>query len=200
MMIRGETVKYSKQKARRTRMLEVSLETKIAEAEDKLIRSGQQNDANELDRLKSELEEIRRPMIDGLITRSRVSWHEQGERSSKYFLSLEKRNSSRKSIQYIEDGENMSNNADILQKISDLYQSKYNQDNDIVPDQTFIANHITCKLNADESFELDTEINMSELTCALNSMKKGKTLGSNGFSVEFFRCFWFELCLFISSG
>ena len=107
MMIRGETVKYSKQKARRTRMSEVSLETKIAEAEDKLIRSGQQNDANELDRLKNELEEIRRPMIDGLITRSRVSWHEQGKRSSKYFLSLEKRNSRRKSTQYIKDGENI---------------------------------------------------------------------------------------------
>ena len=198
MMIRGETVKYSKQKARRTRMSEVSLETKIAEAEDKLIRSGQQNDANELDRLKNELEEIRRPMIDGLITRSRVSWHEQGERSSKYFLSLEKRNSSRKSIQYIKDGENIiSNNADILQKFSDLYQSKYNQSNDIVPGQPFIANHITCKLNADESVDLDTEINMSELTCALNSMKKGKTPGSNGFSVEFFRCFWFELGPFL---
>ena len=190
MMIRGETVKYSKQKARRTRMSQAALETKIAEAEDKLIFSRQHSDANELDRLKNELEEMRRPIIDGLIIRSRVSWHEEGERSSKYFLSLEKRNSTRKSIQYIKEGENIiSNNIDILQKNSDLYKSKSRQNSHIVPNQSLVASHITNKLSTDDRVEIDMEINMLELTEALNSMKKGKTPGSNGFSVEFFRCF-----------
>ena len=198
MMIRGETVKYCKQKARRKRIAEATFETKIAETEDRLIRSRQQSDVNELYRLKNELEEMRRPIIDGLIIRSRVSWHEHGERSSKYFLSLEKRNSNKKEIQYIKDGENIiSNIADILEKFSELYQSKYRQNDDIMPDKSFIAEHITDKLNSDERVELDLEINMPELTHALQSMKKGKTPGSNGFSVEFFRCFWQELGPFL---
>ena len=38
---------------------------------------------------------------------------------------------------------------------------------------------------------------LSELTETLNSMKKGKTPGSNGFPVEFFRCFWVEIGPFL---
>lgn len=101
MMIRGETVQYSKEKAKRTRLKERNLEEKIARSELDFSVSGEESDATELDLLKNQLEELRRPMIEGLIVRSRVAWHEQGERNSKYFLSLEKRNSSRKTIQYI---------------------------------------------------------------------------------------------------
>ena len=96
MMIRGETIKFSKQKARQKRTAEARLETDIVKAEEKLTESSQQEDLEELERLKKELEELRRPMIDGLIVRSRVAWHEQGERSTKYFLTLEKKNYQKK--------------------------------------------------------------------------------------------------------
>lgn len=121
MMIRGETIKYSKQKARCTRVIETNLEKEIAKAEERFILSGLESDANQLDVLKNELEDLRRPLIDGFITRSRVSWHEKGERNSKYFLSLEKRNACRKSIQYIQDGDKViTKNEDILKKYKHL--------------------------------------------------------------------------------
>ena len=36
--------------------------------------------------------------VEGIIARSRARWHEHGEKSTKYFLSLEKRNHIRKHI------------------------------------------------------------------------------------------------------
>ena len=36
--------------------------------------------------------------VDGKIVRARARWHEHGEKSSKYFLNLEKRNHIRKHI------------------------------------------------------------------------------------------------------
>ena len=48
-----------------------------------------------LKKAKEELEEHRKPYIEGLIVRSRTQWYEDGEKSSKYFLSLEKRNAAK---------------------------------------------------------------------------------------------------------
>ena len=50
--------------------------------------------------VKGRLEEFRKPKIEGLIVRSRVQWHEQGEKSSILF-NTRKRNSNIKNIQYI---------------------------------------------------------------------------------------------------
>ena len=200
MMIRGESVKYAKQKAKRTRAAQESLLTQIAEAEREFVMSGLNSDAEQarIDALKRELEEMRHPIIDGLITRSRVSWHEKGERNTKYFLSLEKRNYNKKNIQFIKDGDNIiSNSKDILDKFSQTYQNKYKSNRDITPQQSFIANHVTGKLSTHDRLKLDKDIELPELTTALNSMKSGKTPGSNGFPVEFFRHFWTKLGPFI---
>ena len=151
MLIRGETVKYSKQKARQKRTAEANLETEIAKAEAKLIETGQQIDIDRAESLKKELEDLRKPMIDGLIIRSKVQWHEEGERSTKYFLSLEKRNYHKKSIQYIQDGDQViTSNAKILDKFSDTFQSKYNACKDIVPTKSFVADNVCYRLDESE--------------------------------------------------
>ena len=90
MMIQGETIKYSKQKAREKRTEETRLEKEITKMEMKFLASKQESDHIKLEALKNELEERRRPIIEGLITRSRVSWHEEGERSKKYVFVVRK--------------------------------------------------------------------------------------------------------------
>ena len=190
MMIRGETVRFSKQKARRKRTVEETLLKDIVKAEENFLGSGQQSEASELEVLKNKLEDLRRPMIDGMIVRSRVSWHEQGERNTKYFLSLEKRNSCKKSIQYIQEEDKMVTDiAEIIDKFSDIFQNKYRLNAEIKPDKAFIANHVSSRLNTHEKVELDAEISMQELTSALSSMKKEKPLAQMGsllsFSVHF---------------
>ena len=58
--------------------------------------------AQQIRRLKDQLEEVRKPKIEGLLIRSKVAWNEGADRPTKYFLSLEKQHSARKNIAYIE--------------------------------------------------------------------------------------------------
>ena len=62
----------------------------------------QQNPSNdtkqEVGKLKSELEALYDQKVEGIIVRSRAYWHEHGEKNSKYFLNLEKRNHIKKHV------------------------------------------------------------------------------------------------------
>ena len=64
---------------------------------------------NEYDNLKAELQQIYEAKAKGAILRSKVRWVEQGEKSTKYFFNLEKRNFNRKVITEIrrEDGKTL---------------------------------------------------------------------------------------------
>ena len=47
---------------------------------------------------KNELESMYDKKVEGIIIRARARWHEHGEKNSKYFLNLEKRNHIKKHI------------------------------------------------------------------------------------------------------
>ena len=198
MMIRGESIKFAKQQAKRLKAKEEELKRAVDKAQEKFSSTNLESDLDILNIAKSNLEESRRPMIEGLIVRSRVQWHEQGERNSKYFLSLEKRNGHSKSIQYIKDGDRiMSKTGTILDNFSKHMKAKYSDQNKTEVDEDFVARNINTSLTANDRLRLDSDLTLNELTEALNKMKKGKTPGSNGFPVEFFRTFWKELGPFL---
>ena len=52
----------------------------------------------DLEKFKSEVELLEERKTQGIIVRTRAKWYEQGEKSNKYFLSLEKRNHIRKHV------------------------------------------------------------------------------------------------------
>ena len=95
MMIRGETIQFSKRKARRDREEESKIIKEIEALQKNLTNNISDAHTNLVLAAQEKLEQIRAPKIQGLITRSRVNWHDQGEKCTKYFLSLEKRNASK---------------------------------------------------------------------------------------------------------
>ena len=198
MLIRGETVRYCKRKARTQRQKENELLDNIQSAQLLFNQNICNENAEGLHEAKEKLEKHRKPYIEGLIVRSRVQWHEEGEKSSKYFLTLEKRNAARKSIQYIENENKIltSSNA-ILSLFTETLQRKYSVQDESEPDINYLKANIAERLTGNEKSELDADLSLQELTIALYSMKKGKTPGSNGFSVIFFRCFWKSLGVFL---
>ena len=198
MMLRGESIRFAKQQAKKTKAKEDELKREIEKAQEQFNSSALESDLNLLDIAKNNLEEARRPMIEGLIVRSRAQWHEHGEKSSKYFLSLEKRNGCSKSIQYIKDGNRvLSKTKTILDEFSQHMGVRYRKQNNNEVSEEFISKNITSSLKTNDRSRLDTELTLHELTEALNGMKKGKTPGSNGFPVEFFKKFWLELGPFL---
>ena len=57
-----------------------------------------QDTLNRLEKVKTDLEFLEEKKAERIIVMARARWHERGEKSSKYFLNLEKRNHIRKHI------------------------------------------------------------------------------------------------------
>ena len=90
--MRTETISYSVYKRRQMKGEETQLMQKIQDMENTEHNLLTNHDHNELATWKEKLEHIGSIKIEGIITRSRVRWYEQGEKHSGYFLNLEKRN------------------------------------------------------------------------------------------------------------
>ena len=70
-------------------------------------------------RLRSELNKIIEYRTKGAIIRSRRRWHEQGEKSTKYFLNLEKQKSAKTYISKLKTHDGLEiTNTDKIFKIS----------------------------------------------------------------------------------
>ena len=77
--------------------------------------------------------------------RSKARWHEDGEKSTKYFYSLEKRNQVRKQIGKLQlaDGKTITDSKSILQESRDFDQRLYNSSStksDSIQDEIFLEN------------------------------------------------------------
>ena len=191
MLIRGETVRYSKRKARRSRKEESDMMCKIDRLKHAFDQNKSQSDLALLEEAQHELENFRKPKIQGLITRSRVNWYEEGEKSSKYFLSLEKRNTARNSVQCLRFDDCIVTKKDvILQCFSDNLQAKYCKDKSTINPIDYLENNVKSKLSDAQKDLMDAPLSMRELHEALMGMKKGKSPGTNGFTSGFFKYFW----------
>ena len=111
MEIRGFTVEFSNTKARKRRDEETVLHKRINELFLKAEKSkNNRHMICKLNSTRTRLEKIMALKTCGTILRSRTRWHEQGERSNKYFLNLEKRNDSKKTSLQIETSKWLSPN------------------------------------------------------------------------------------------
>ena len=96
MEIRSATISFAKRKASITNRRELEIKEFLEELDDTICNSDNlQNVERELklfDNLKKELEVIYEHKGRAAMFRSKCRWIEQGERPTKYFFNLEKRN------------------------------------------------------------------------------------------------------------
>ena len=80
--------------------------------------------------VKSELEALYDENVEGIIIRSRARWHEHGEKNSKYFLNLEKRNNIKKHIRKLfVSGAISTDPLEILNTERRFYEKLYSKQN-----------------------------------------------------------------------
>ena len=125
MEIRGETIRFTKERNKNNKhdkQRENNLEKDIQNLERELSESKDTDSVNLLENIdrkkKTELEEIRREKIEGVMLRSRARWVEHREKPTNYFVNLEKRNSIKKSISHLQNlqGVSIRNQAQILEE------------------------------------------------------------------------------------
>ena len=85
--IRKLTIEYTKRKAKERRKQQVYLESELKKLENNLKNC---ENLRKYKSLKNDLELIYNHIAEGVRLRSKCDWYEQGEKSTKFFLNLEK--------------------------------------------------------------------------------------------------------------
>ena len=94
--IRDHAIQFSKKRAWSRKDKEAQLEKKYASAKQIYENDSCENNLNMLITAQEKLESFHEEKTRGIIVCAQARWHEYGEKSSKYFLNLEKRNQVKK--------------------------------------------------------------------------------------------------------
>ena len=124
--IRMHAIKYSKEKAKKRNQKENLFQQEYEEAT--RLYENNPNDLNRsrLNEIKEKLELLYEEKTNGIIVGARARWHEHGERSTKYFLNLEKRNHVKKHIRKLSiSGVITTDPYRILSEQKKFYQNLY---------------------------------------------------------------------------
>ena len=148
------------------------------------------------DRLQKQYEDIFSLKANGARIRSRLKDFEDGEKSTKYFYGLEKKNAKEKTWTEIFDkhGNTVTGLRNIQSRQLEFYEELYRTQgltNDS-KDYDFFFDNLdqSKKLSEDSKVLLDSDINTSEICKALKKMPNNKSPGPDGICVEFYKIYW----------
>lgn len=196
--IRGTTINYSKRKSVLEKQKFAALKKK-QDALTLLLNCGDASDQVKFDlnKVMTELEEINDKQTKSAMIRSKVTWTEHGERSSKYFLGLEKRNYKNKCITTLQtdDGKVVTAPKDILALEKTFYENLYASQITFsdVNTREFVNNPAIPKLSQDEQATCEGTVSHAECISALKQFKNNKSPGTDGFTSEFYQFFWTDI-------
>ena len=129
--------------------------------------------------------------------RSTIKWIQDGEKSTQFFLNLEKQNSKNNTIYNItnENNDNITDEKEIVQEIANYYEKLYSdenfdKENSLKSFEEFSSNVKLETLNEEQKQFLERHISEKELLDSLKSMAKGKSPGIDGLPVEFYLATW----------
>ena len=143
------------------------------------------------------LDKIIRQEIQGAITRSKIQWTEEGERSTKFFFGLEKSSAKKKAITRLVDGEGneLVNQRDISDHVVNFYQRLYTAN--YVGNQSDMSEYISSSnlnvIDSDLRNSIDGNITLLECEEVIKKFKNNKSPGWDGLTAEFYKCFWDDI-------
>jgi exonuclease III len=193
--IREKTIAYATMKKKKTNEEEKKLIKEIDTLESMVKNIA---DSVTFEEKKAQLQEIREKRMEGVLIRSRARYVADGEKPSKYFCSLEKRNYVSKTMTQIikDDGSVLSKTKDISKEAGAFYESLYKKRQVINCEIGEIVRQVP-HITEGESRNMEGLLTFEEAGRTLAKMPNFKSPGSDGFTVEFFKIFWGKLGHFV---
>ena len=188
--VREFSKQYPVDKAREWKAKRNKLELRVKELDALISSNAEETLIQEYQKCKHQLEEIYNNVTQGIIIRSKVYWYEHGEKSSKYFLNLEKRNKAKSHIRKILNSNlvELSEPETVLSSIKSFYSTLHKKRNDKT--ETDCYNYFKTlnlpKLTDNESRLCEGELTKRECWEALRTMGNNKSPGNDGLSKEFY--------------
>ena len=106
MEVRSKTIQYSKSRRLNSKRKEIELHEEIQKLDQQICDNQyfNQNLLNKFELAKKELKDMYNSKGEEVMFRSKARWFEKGEKPTKYFFNLEKRNYDRRIVKELKDG------------------------------------------------------------------------------------------------
>ena len=147
-----------------------------------------------MNRLEEELNELTKNELRGAAVRAKIQYYEEGEKSTKFFLGLEKSRQKKKVMRKLvtDQGHLVLNQEDILNEQVHFYKKLYKEGPTNDQAQNSFLNNICNFLSPTDTELCDQELTTNELKTALYAMKYNKSPGLDGLTAEYFKYFWWH--------
>lgn len=142
---------------------------------------GIQNEINEMERIKCE----------GAIVRSRAQYAIEGEKSTQFFLNLEKRRQEKCYLNYIrnKEGKIVNDFVKIVGCVQDYYEALYKSEGSDEVATKNVLGVIKSKLGVSDKLICEQDIMTTDIDKAIDQLSVNKSPGSDGLTTNFYKVF-----------
>ena len=196
--VKEVSYQYSRFKSSESAREEVRLGDQLHQLEKSMIVDPGDGSLHvKISEIRSQLEIRELERARGAAMRAGMKFVEDGEKSTKFFLALEKYRSQSNTIKKLEDphGRKITNEKAIVDEIGKHFEKIYNATNITYEHASETIDNFFNDLSLpglDESDRqsLDAPLTQGEFATALKSMNSGSVPGSDGIPAEWYKCFW----------
>ena len=191
--IRGATISFSSYLAKQKQSELSNLERRLSELKAIFENTLDENLIIEIQEVENQINDHLLIKTQGAIVRSRARYVELGEKNTKYFLNMEKRNYNSRIINKLrlKDNKVTFDLDQILNEEKTFYEKLYTSeilelDNNVC--NLFLTNMPT--LSHEESLSCESDLNEAEVYECILSLHDNKTPGTDGLPSEFYKIMW----------
>ena len=153
---------------------------------------------------KKELDSIYDHIAEGIRIRSKCDWYEHGEKSTKFFLNLEKKRGNQNQIRkLIIDEKEIDGDVEIFKKFGSFYETLFKSQSfkNVSEIEKFLCGITTPSLNNHQINLFEKDLSETDLCNAMKNMQNNKSPGNDALTNKFYEGFWDEINeLLIASG
>ena len=171
-------------------------DTEIANLINKLstLKQSTQPNIQRIQDIERQLKDLEMRKIDGVKIRSRATWLEEGEKPTKFFFNLEKKQQERACItKLLTENGHFTADEDILKEARSFYCRLYQREPVDTGKQDELLKQMGSRLSEQAKKACKEPLTTAEVTAAINWMNKNKSPGPDGLTTEFYLTFWDEL-------
>lgn len=186
--IKSISIRYSKRRKERMmreeKVLRERLGVELGKAEDEEGYS-----MEKYLEVKMELDRFEKEKCRGAILRSKAKYTLEGEKCTGFFLGLEKRKQSRAYINEInnKDGVATEDYVEILERVQEFYGELYKKGGVDEGSVDGVLDSVQSKVSEADRVWCDREISESEVVEAIGGLTSGKSPGSDGIGIEWYK-------------
>lgn len=184
------SIKYSKKRRGKMKKEEIMLRERLRE---ELVKAEDEEgySMEKYIEVKMALEKYEREKCRGAILRSKAKYALEGEKCTGYFLGLEKRRQSKTYINEIntKEGKTTKDYVEILERVQEFYGELYKRGEVDERSIDGVLESVENILNKEDAEWCDREIDEKEVEAAIGGLKSGKSPGSDGIGIEWYKTY-----------